>query len=230
MGLRSLVWSGEFEASTRLPEVSLAQRLGISRTPLRQAMGQLVDEGLLERIDTGGCRVVSFTMDNIIDAIEVRGAIEGTAARLAAERGMVAELAEECRQILDVLDGAVCDPSNIDFDTYVPYNARFHALLGRLAGSAVVEREVERACRLPLASPSAFLQGQELIPDFRVSLRLGQDQHRSLFNAIQDREGSRAEALAREHARLARRNLKYVISERPNLASRVPGLALVAAT
>ena len=54
LGLRSLVMSGEFAASTRLPEVALAERLGLSRTPLRQAMDRLVAEGLLERIETGG--------------------------------------------------------------------------------------------------------------------------------------------------------------------------------
>ena len=73
LGLRSLVLNGAFEANARLSEVSLADRLAISRTPLRQAMDRLVEEGLLERIETGGCRVSSFTMADILDAIEVRG-------------------------------------------------------------------------------------------------------------------------------------------------------------
>ena len=89
-------------------------------------------------------------------------------------------------------------------------------------------REVERASRLPAASPVAFLQGQELIPDFRVSLARAQHQHRRIYEAVRDREGARAEALAREHARLARANLEYVMHEQPGLADRVPGLALVA--
>ena len=75
LGLRSLVMSGEFAASARLPEVALAERLGISRTPLRQAMDRLVAEGLLERIETGGCRVARFTIEDVIDAIEIRGVI-----------------------------------------------------------------------------------------------------------------------------------------------------------
>ena len=53
LGLRSLVMSGEFSGSARLPEVALSERLGLSRTPLRQAMDHLVAEGLLERIETG---------------------------------------------------------------------------------------------------------------------------------------------------------------------------------
>jgi GntR family transcriptional regulator of vanillate catabolism len=228
MGLRTLVLNGEFPAHSRLPEVALSDRLGISRTPLRQAMAQLVDEGLLQRIETGGCRVVRFSMNDIIDAIEIRGVIEGTAARLAAERGGAPDLLKKCRSVLDKLDKTVLTPERFDFEAYVHHNADFHRLIGSLSGSVVVAKEVERASRLPLASPSAFLQGQELIPDFRASLRLAQTQHRSIFEAIENREGARAEALAREHARLARKNLDFVTQTKPNLIDRVPGLALVA--
>ena len=68
--LRALILNGGVEANTRLAETALAERFGISRTPLRQAMDRLVEEGLLERADTGRCRVASFAMEDIIDAIE----------------------------------------------------------------------------------------------------------------------------------------------------------------
>lgn len=224
--LRSLVLDGSFPAGKRLPETALAERLGLSRTPLRQAMDRLVDEGLLERVETGGCRVARFSMDDIVDAIELRGVLEGTAARLAAERGADAALSREMAAVLDALDDAVA--GDLDFRAYVTLNDRFHDLLARLAGSAIVTREVERANRLPAASPTAFMQGQEMIPDFRESLRRAQHQHRAIYDAILAREGARAEALAREHARLARSNLEYVMREAPGLAEKVPGLALVA--
>lgn len=228
MGLRTLVLNGEFPARSRLSEVALSERLGISRTPLRQAMAQLVDEGLLARIETGGCRVVSFTMNDIVDAIEIRGVIEGTAARFAAERGAAPEFLNECRQVLAALDQAVSNPDRIDFDNYVHFNAQFHQLIGKLSGSRIIAHEMERISNLPLASPSAFLHGQELVPDFQASLLLAQSQHRSIFNAIENREGTRAEALSREHARLARKNLEFVLQVKPNLIKKVPGLALVA--
>ncbi|MCB1334078.1 MAG: GntR family transcriptional regulator [Roseivivax sp.] len=224
--LRSLVLNGTFAAGERLAETALADRLGLSRTPLRQAMDRLVDEGLLERIPTGGCCVASFTLDDIIDAIELRGVLEGTAARLAAERGIATADAEEMEHILSALDVAVAD--TLDFKSYVQRNEEFHALLARLARSPLIAREVERASRLPAASPTAFMQGQELIPDFRDSLKRAQVQHRAIFDAIRAREGARAEALAREHARLARSNLEYVMKKNPSLAERVPGLVLVA--
>lgn len=227
LGLRSQVMSGEFAGGVRMREVELAERLGISRTPVRQAMDRLVAEGLLERIETGGCRVARFTVDDIYDAIELRGVIEGTAARLAAERGVSLDMFREADAVLDRLDGALSEAPDVNFNAYLRYNARFHDLLWNMAGSAIVRREAERVSRLPLASPSAFLQDQEAIPDFRSSLVRAQVQHRALLEAIQMREGSRAEALAREHARLARSNLNYLTKADPGVATRVPGFSLV---
>lgn len=225
--LRTLVLGGEFPANARLPETALAKRLGISRTPLRHAMARLVDEGLLERNETGGCRVATFTMADIIDAIEIRGVMEGTAARRAAERGISPEQSAAGHALLDDIDVALANTNQPDFDSYVLLNASFHDLISTLPGSAVIKREVDRASSLPLASPSAFLKGQELIPDFKASLQVAQSQHRSIFDAIESREGTRAEAIAREHARLASKNAKFITQERPNLVDRVPGLALV---
>ncbi len=228
LGLRSLVMSGDYSEGQRLSEVALAEKLGISRTPLRQAMDRLVAEGLLERIETGGCRVATFTKEDIADAIELRGVLEGTAARLAAERGVATDLLDQARAALDLIDAALERPGGLDFDQYVTQNAQFHAVLTRFPGSPLIEREVDRMGLLPLASPSAFLSDQALIPDFQVSLRYAQGQHRAILDAILRREGARAEALAREHARLALMNLDRLTTTHPLPTSIVPGLALVA--
>ena len=156
LGLRSLVLSGEFTGQRRLSEVAFAERLGISRTPLRQAMDRLVAEGLLERIETGGCRVATFTPDDIADAIELRGVVEGTAARMAAERGVAEPLLADAAEVLDRIDGALRASGGVDFDEYIQANARFHDLLARFADSPILRREIERMSLLPLASPSAF--------------------------------------------------------------------------
>ena len=229
IGLRGMIMSGDFAAGTRLPEIALSERLGLSRTPLRQAMDRLVAEGLLERMSNGGCRVASFDLSDVNDAIELRGVIEGTAARLAAERGPDPDLMAEAEAVLEAIDTAVGNPDKVDFDAYVRLNARFHEILAGLSGSAVIRREVERISNLPLASPSAFLRGQELLPDFMASLSRAQDQHRAILEAVSGREGARAEALAREHARLARLNFDFLKDADPRLATRVPGLALVTA-
>ncbi len=228
LGLRSLVLSGDIAGGQRLSEVAVAKQLGISRTPLRQAMDRLVAEGLLERIETGGCRVATFSKKDVADAIEMRGVVEGTAARMAAERGVAADLLAQARDTLNKIDKALTRKKGLDFDQYVIQNARFHELLARFPDSPIVQREIERMSLLPLASPSAFLSDQAMIPDFQASLVYAQRQHRAILDAIIAREGARAEALTREHARLALINFNYLNEIRPTLLSKVPGLALVA--
>src|ERR1700704_2084456 len=85
--LRELILSGEFAPGERMSELPLVERLGVSRTPLRLALAGLEHEGLLRRLTRGGYAVREFTQDDIRDAIELRGVLEGTAARFAAERG-----------------------------------------------------------------------------------------------------------------------------------------------
>lgn len=228
LGLRSLILRGAFSEGQRLSEVAVAKQLGTSRTPLRQAMDRLIAEGLLERIETGGCRVATFTKEDIADAIELRGVIEGTAARMAAERGVDTVLLARASDGLNLIDNALNGKSGLDFDLYVKENARFHMLLAQFPNSRLIQREIDRMSLLPLASPSAFLSDQAMIPDFQDSLRYAQRQHRAILDAIINKEGARAEALTREHARLALTNFNYLNETRPKLASNVPGISLVA--
>src|ERR1700683_1461721 len=85
--LRELILSGEFGPGERMSELPLVERLGVSRTPLRLALGALEHEGLLREVAGGGYVVREFTEADIRDAIELRGVLEGTAARFAVERG-----------------------------------------------------------------------------------------------------------------------------------------------
>jgi GntR family transcriptional regulator, vanillate catabolism transcriptional regulator len=226
--LREKIVSGELPGGMRLFEVPLASTLEISRTPVREALSRLVEEGLLERLPNGGFVVRRFGYTDVVDSIELRGVMEGTAARLAAERGVapaaLARISEVVRQ-LDACFGP--GPDAVDFDAYSELNERFHLMLAGLAGSEVIRREVERASALPFASPSAFLPNRTEIVAFRRSLWSAQEQHKEIVGAIAAREGTRAEAIAREHARTARRNLEYIFAEDPELLTKIPGLALI---
>ena len=224
---RSLILSGVFSPGEKLPEPVLADRLAVSRTPLREALAALEREGLVERLKSGRCQVSSYTIQDIVDAIEFRGTTEGLAARLAAERGISNEILKECREVLASLDQVIETPSRIDFERYVELNAAFHSWVSRAASSVILERELERISKLPLASPSAFLEGQEHMPAFRKSLTFAQRQHRAIFDAIVAHEGARAESLCREHARLARENLSLVMADETLSREKIPGLSLV---
>ncbi|MBP7337289.1 GntR family transcriptional regulator [Niveispirillum sp.] len=227
-GIRDLILRGDVEPGERLSEPALAERLGISRTPIRAALARLEQEGLLERVPAGGHMPRRFTLEEAIDAIELRGVLEGTAARLAAERGVEPRRMIAINRVLDAIDAVITlHPADPPLDRYTALNAEFHELLSGLSGSETIEREIDRITRLPFASPSAFLDkpGSAVVPH---SLVLAQAQHRTMIEAISLREGARAEAVAREHARLARRNLEQVMEGGNAALRRFPALALVA--
>lgn len=226
--LREKILSGELQGGMRLFEVPLADLLQISRTPVREAMSRLVEEGLLDRLPNGGFIVRRFRIRDVIDSIEIRGVMEGTAARLAAERGVRPEALATIKQTLEQLDGCFgAQFDDVDFDNYSDLNQIFHQQMAALSGSDIVRREVERASALPFASPSAFLPGRMDVHVFRRSLWTAQEQHRAMVCAIELREASRAEAIAREHARTARHNLEYILNEDPSLLDKVKALALI---
>ncbi len=223
--LRELLLRGEFQAGQRISELPLAARLGLSRTPLRLALDRLEHEGLLEVSPGGGFQVRRFALADVHDAIELRGVLEGTAARLAAERLEDPGQLDGVRDCVRRLDEQVRDlgRSPDALDGYAELNQEFHALLLDLARSPILREMLERVTALPFASASAMvLPG---FPAVHRSLVIAQDQHRTIVEAIQAREGARAEALAREHARLARRNLD--ISIEAHALAHVPGAALI---
>jgi GntR family transcriptional regulator, vanillate catabolism transcriptional regulator len=226
LSLRDLLLSGEFPPGTRMSELPLVERLGVSRTPLRLALATLQHEGLLENLDGGGYAVREFTMDEINDAIELRGVLEGTAARFAAERGVTADQLERMRRLCAEMDPLVHRSDLDSFWRYVDCNRDFHALLLEAAASPVLERELERIVALPFASPSALVQGQAELPESREILVIAQEHHRGLVEAIERGQGARAEALAREHARVALRNLEIVLDNR-DVLERIPGASLI---
>lgn len=227
--LRQQIMNGSLAGGARLFEVPMAEQLKISRTPVREAMSRLAEEGLLDRAPNGGFVVRTFSFTDVIDAIELRGVLEGTAARLAAERGASPDGLVRIRAIVADLDTCFgCNLEDVDFERYAELNALYHHELAALSGSEVVRREVERITRLPFASPSAFLPDNTNIGAFRRSLHVAQEQHHSIVEAIALGEAFRAEAMAREHARAARRNLDYIMAQDRSVIDQVPELALIA--
>ena len=226
--IRERILDGEFPGGMRLFEVAMAETLDISRTPVREAMSRLVEEGLLERAKGGGFLVRAFGVKDVFDAIELRGVLEGTAARLAAERDVPAAEIERFASTVAALDTCFGDTAaDVDFNSYARLNADFHAQLTELSGSKVLAREIEHVTKLPFASPSAFLPDKVEAKRSWRSLLLAQAQHREILSAIERGESSRAEYLTREHARTARRDLEQVLTERRGRVGNVAGLPFV---
>ena len=211
--LREMVLAGDLQAGSRITELALVEKLGVSRTPIRAALIRLEQEGLLQQMPSGGFAVRKFSEADVADAIELRGTVEGLAARMAAERGTSEEDLERAHQCLDGIDLLLRESVLHEeaFSRYIDLNAQFHALLGGFSASPVIQRELERVGSLPFASPSGFVGVQANSPKARDMLIVAQDQHRQVMQAIAQREGARAEALMREHSRLAQRNLREAL-------------------
>lgn len=227
LGLRELIISGEFAPGERMSELPLVERLGVSRTPLRLALAQLEHEGLLRGLAGGGYVVREFTESDIRDAIELRGVLEGTAARFAAERGATRRDLQALRRINAAIAVLVHRADYDSFERYVELNERFHTRLLKIAHSPLLERAVDSIVSLPFAGPSAFVLTEAVLPESREILVMAHRHHVGLIEAIERREGTRAESLAREHARIAITNLEIVLRHGEAL-DRIPGASLLA--
>jgi GntR family transcriptional regulator of vanillate catabolism len=216
LALREMLVQGQFRPGERIREVPLSQQLDVSRIPLHLALERLAHEGFLEVHPRRGFVVQRFSPQDIYDAIELRGLLEGAAARLATERLQDPKELLGLEQIAKeiVLLVRRTRLTNDGFRRYIELNAKFHAGLIELARSRMLQRAIDRACTLPFASPSAFLKRQTVSADLRELFLISADQHCRILEAIAGREGMRAEMIAREHALVARRNLEDALRNR----------------
>jgi GntR family transcriptional regulator of vanillate catabolism len=225
--LREMLLRGDFQEGERLSELSLVARLQVSRTPIRLALETLAHEGFLEASATGGFFARKFTIEDVWDAIEVRGVLEGTAARLATERLTDASEVDRLRGHYD----AMTSISELTLDTlsrFLELNESFHAELLNLAKAPMLAWTLERVTSLPFGAPGSLVFTHSQLPAAVTMLRVGQGQHEALIEAILSRHGTRAEHIAREHARLSRRTIEIALSD-THMKSRMPWGALIRA-
>jgi GntR family transcriptional regulator of vanillate catabolism len=213
LGIREMVLRGQFKAGERLAELTLVELLGVSRTPIRAALQRLAEEGLLEAAQSTGYLVRGFSEPEIFDAIEIRGTIEGLAARMAAERGVSQSILKDMRNCLEQIDAVLANaaPGDGHLAHYSALNASFHELLLTAAGSEMVKNAFSRIATLPFASPDAFVDIQSKLPGSLEILRNAQRQHYEILEALESRSSARVEPLVREHSRNARKNMELAL-------------------
>lgn len=224
LALRKMLLAGDFQPGERLAELTLVPLLNASRTPVRLALDRLAHEGLLEPLPTTGFRVRAFAVADIYDAIEVRGVLEGMAARLAAER---LRNEDDVRQLRRCYQDAVgLMPMTLEqFIRYIDLNEKFHGELWKLARSPMLLQAIEKHVALPFAAPGALVFTDDPAAS-EADAVIALEHHRAIVDAISHREGSRAEALAREHSHVARRALERALRSR-ELFKRMPGATLI---
>ena len=216
--LRALVLAGRFAADSRLGEEAAAEALGVSRTPVRYALATLEQEGLLRRLPRRGYRVRSFTIDEVTDVIEVRGELEGMAARQLSERG----LPERVMADIDALvreSGAIVSKKQLihaDRQSWADLNLQFHDMLVHATANVGLVTAYEQVKRIPLASPRAMVFDAGNIELSRAQLTRAQDDHVRVMDAIRARRSQRAGEIMRDHSIRSgdnkRRNFHAVLS------------------
>ena len=230
--LRTNILSGHFQAGEKLKEAALAENVGCSRTLVRLALSVLEGEGLVEREPNRGCRVREFTLEQVTDAILVRGELEGMAARTAAERGLGPEDAEPIERLLDEMDAALVP----GFETHerqarwIDLNETFHARLIAASGNRTIVETIASLSRMPLVSSRSIVFDMSDPTASRRAIERAHEDHHSVFEAIRKHQSARAEALMREHALRSAANKRSSIDAMKSglLGPRLPGINLIA--
>jgi DNA-binding GntR family transcriptional regulator len=202
--IREAIVDGRLEPGRRLKEEELARELGISRTPIREALLMLQAEGLVDAIPNRGAMVSVHTPEDLDDLYQLRALLEGYAARRAATRisdTQVEVLRESCARF-DRLD------PDTDLREVVRENMLFHSTIFEAAGSSRLESMVRRVVELPLVYKSYIWYS----PDQQ---RISVHYHRQIANALAARDAERAELIMKEHIFEARDLLVARLRERP---------------
>ncbi|CCO08603.1 GntR family transcriptional regulator [Desulfotomaculum varum] len=186
--LREAIISGKLEPGERLMEIQLAEEMGVSRTPVREAIRKLELEGFVVMIPRKGAYVAGISLKDITDVFEVRAALEALAAGLAAERATEEEIEQLERSLL-----AYSEQTNKqDINGIVESDTDFHDLLYKASRNERLQqiithlREIiQRVRTVSLSQPGRSKDAVE--------------EHRQIVDAIADRNIELAQNLAREH-------------------------------
>lgn len=183
--------AGHYRAGDRLREEEVAQRLKVSRTPVREALGRLAARGFVEPAGGRGVVVRNLDISEVLELYAMREILEGAAARLAAEhasRTEVDSLSDIEQSFEDATDAA----------EMAGLNRTFHEAICRAARNRYLDNALrELQDWIALLGPTTFTVTGRPSTSHR--------EHEAIINAIAARDGDRAEKLAREHIREALR-------------------------
>jgi DNA-binding GntR family transcriptional regulator len=200
--LRDEILADHLLPGTELSEVALSKQLAISRGPIREAMGRLSAEGLITMRPRRRAEVRSLTTQELVDAYQVREALEVMAVRLAIPRVTEADLAR-LGQLIDTMAGHVADRAVRDF---FAVNVEFHETLCELSGNPKLQEVHHR-----LEGEIGRFQARTL--ELRGSLDDSLTEHRAILAAVRLRDADRAAELTAEHIRVPARRLQATLGD-----------------
>jgi DNA-binding GntR family transcriptional regulator len=204
--LRAAIVSGELEPGTRLSENELAEALGVSRTPVREALLRLREDQLVDVVPQLGTFVTAISVRAVKDAQFLREAVECAAVRLATTRATP----EDVARLRDLLRRQEAARDAADFDAWFELDDEFHHVLCDMSGHEIAwsvgrraNGHLDRVRRLSLPVPSYLA---EMV-----------DEHRRVVDAVDVGDPDLAEAALRHHLRMVLSGVPRIRAERPEL-------------
>jgi DNA-binding GntR family transcriptional regulator len=224
--IHGILWgkirSGEIESGQRLKDIEWARKLNVSRTPVREAMRKMQQEGVLVPLAQGGYEVRPTSQADLIELYRCRAALEALAVEQAAGHFDEA-VAAQFDALIGRADEAI---ARGDLDVAFALNTQFHAAILDLSGNRHLKGLLEALQRLVLFYRAALLRMSKDDPRNKAlyldRLRVKQDCHREIFAALRDKDGARAAALMQAHVRQTAEDLLPAVPESTSVAAEEP--------
>ena len=205
--LKESIVRGEISPGSKLVETQISQKLGVSRTPLREAISRLGQEGLLEVVPRHGTFVRKQSVNEILESLEIREALEGLAARLAA-RHATPEIVQKMKNCFSDFS-----PKNVEksIKEYAQENVRFHHLVIQASQNRRLIGLIRN-----LYDQMDMVRLHTIVLPGRARNSLAE--HREIIRLIEKKRGDLAEKLLRYHIR----GLRKAVKDYPNLGTSAP--------
>ena len=189
--IRDMIVDGVFAPGDHLSEEHLSAEIGVSRTPVREALRRLEGDYFVAIRANRGARVIGWEAADVADLFQLRAIVEGFAARCAAERANADEVAA-MRAEIEVIDKALTGRASPDIDRFLAANSRFHQHLSGAAKNSRLSEIIKSLVAQAVVVRTAKRYSIE-------ELRRSNFHHREMVDAIEARDGALAETIMKSH-------------------------------
>lgn len=201
--IKDRITKGEFKSGTKIYEASIARKLGVSRTPVREALRELAAEGLVKMEPNLGVMVIDFSLDDLQEVLQIRKLIEGFAASIAAQKITEVEL-KQLEKMLSKM--SLCfDKGNVV--GYSEANAEFHDMIFKVCGNKRLTKIHEN-----LSDTDHRFRIRALRKN-SGRLKYSLKEHQKIFEALKSRNSEEAERFSQEHINQVWENILQSNSE-----------------
>ena len=195
--LKNSILAGEFENGAELREIVLAKKLGVSRTPVREALRQLEQEGLVEIYPNRGAHVKGITYKDVEDIFRIRARLEG----LCAEMAVTSITEEQLNKLEETILLSKFYEEKKDMEHLLAMDSQFHEILFESCGSKILEHQLKDYHQYVQKARLRSLERQE-------RAKKSTQEHEEILLAIMEKDAKKADELATRHILNAIANIR----------------------